>query len=163
MNHEIERKYLAKHLPEALESYENDKLLQGYLALDPNGTEVRLRKIKDDYLLTVKNDEGLVRQEEEIAITSQEFERLWPFTEGRRLMKTRCYIPLQKSILIQLDIYEGELEGLIIAEVEFDSAKESKAFTAPAWFGQEVTDIARYRNKNLIMQGKGKTLDPRLD
>lgn len=46
-------------------------------------------------------------------------------------------------------MYEGELAGLVVAEVEFLSEEESEKFIAPDWFGADVTDDKKYKNKNL--------------
>ena len=55
--------------------------------------------------------------------------------------------------VIELDLFEGSLEGLIIAEVEFPTVKASRSFAPPAWFGREVTRDARYKNRNLALDG----------
>ena len=57
-------------------------LAQGYLAIDPAGAEVRVRRKDDETLMTVKIGIGLVRGEEEFAIDADRFERLWALTDG---------------------------------------------------------------------------------
>ena len=54
---------------------------------------------------------------------------------------------------IELDVYEGELAGLIVAEVEFDDPWGAESFAAPYWFGREVTDDPGYRNQRLAVRG----------
>jgi len=61
----------------------------------------------------------------------------------------RHLIPTGAGLTIELDIYSGDLAGLIVAEVEFASEDEADAFEPPNWFGPEVTDDARYKNQNL--------------
>ncbi|MEK7498570.1 MAG: adenylate cyclase, partial [Patescibacteria group bacterium] len=75
--------------------------------------------------------------------------------EGRRLEKTRYMIP-HKDTTLELDIYGGSLEGLIVVEVEFPSEELSEKFDVPVWFGEETTDDKRYKNQSLALHG-----DPR--
>ena len=77
---------------------------------------------------------------------------LWPLTKGKRIEKTRYEINYMNSI-IELDIYIGNLETLITAEVEFTSEEESKKFEPPDWLGEEITLDNRYKNKNLALKG----------
>jgi len=66
--------------------------------------------------------------------------------------KTRYLIPYGIHI-IELDIFHGELDGLILAEVEFTSDEQAKNFILPDWFAQDVTKDKRYANKNLCRKG----------
>lgn len=70
------------------------------------------------------------------------------FTEGRRLEKTRFRIPHGKHT-VEVDVYEGHLAGLLVAEVEFSADEEAASFVPAAWFGREVTDDCRYRDQAL--------------
>jgi adenylate cyclase len=54
---------------------------------------------------------------------------------------------------VELDIFEGELEGLRVAEVEFPDEDAAHAFEPPDWFGPEVTDDHRYANESLATHG----------
>ncbi len=153
MSHEIERKFLVKELPADLENYPHNEIIQGYLIITDNDIEVRIRKKGDKYFETVKAGSGLVRKESEKEITKEVFFDHWPLTEGKRVEKVRYEIEYGGK-LIELDIYSGDLEGLVVAEVEFDSEEESVSFTPPEWFGEEVTHDERYKNKNLALHGK---------
>lgn len=153
MSHEIERKFLVKELPADLENYPHNEIIQGYLIVTDNDIEVRIRKKGDKYFETVKAGSGLVRKESEKEITKEAFWDHWPLTEGKRVEKVRYEI-LYNGKLIELDIYSGSLEGLAVAEVEFDSEEESVRFDPPSWFGEEVTHDERYKNKNLALRGK---------
>jgi len=55
--------------------------------------------------------------------------------------------------VIELDVFGGSLDGLIMAEVEFRSAEELAAFEPPDWFGRDVTDDNRYTNAALALSG----------
>jgi len=149
---EIERKFLVAALPENLEQYPNKKIIQGYIAITPDGTEVRLRKKGKKYFQTVKSGSGKIRGEYEIEITEEQFNSLWPTTEGKRVEKTRYEIPFDQGI-IELDVYHGNLEGLLTAEVEFKSKEDSEKFASPEWFRKEVTEDKKYKNQNLALHG----------
>jgi adenylate cyclase len=145
---EIERKFLVERLPDDLGGQAR-RIDQGYLALD-EGAEVRLRRYGDDLWLTIKGSGGLARVEEEFALDQGQFESLWPLTEGRRIEKTRRKLPDG----VEVDVYDGALEGLVVAEIEFASEDESAAFEPPEWFGAEVTDDPRYKNRALAVDGR---------
>lgn len=153
MPREIERKFLVTTPPPDLENYPHNEIMQGYLIITDNDIEVRIRKKGDQYYETVKAGSGLVRKESQKEIPEQAFWDHWPLTEGKRVQKLRYEIPY-KEALIELDVYSDELDGLIVAEVEFDSEEESVQFEPPPWFGVEVTHDERYKNKNLALHGK---------
>lgn len=145
MAKEIERKFLVDELPFDPETYPFVSIEQGYLALEPKGQEVRLRKKGAGYYLTVKSQGTLVREEYEVELSQEQFEVLWAGTTGRRLQKDRYLFEA-----FELDIYKGNLEGLIVAEIEFADAQEAQSFQSPNWLGQEVTHINFLKNRNLL-------------
>jgi CYTH domain-containing protein len=149
---EVERKWLV-HTPPDLTAHQGKAVTQGYIALAEDGTEVRLRQIGEQFFQTVKSEGGLVRGEIEVELTKQQFEALWPATAGRRLEKTRYRVPWAGK-QVEIDVYYGSLAGLVVAEVEFTSADESIPFTAPPWFGTEVTEDEAYKNVHLALHGK---------
>lgn len=151
MNTEIERKFLVDEPPPELNNYPSHGIEQGYVVV-ADDFEVRLRKKGDRYYQTVKSDGALLRHEVEIELSRSQFEALWPLTEYKRVEKTRYEIDYG-GLLIELDVYSGNLEGLIVAEVEFQTEEESKTFSPPGWFGIEVTGDARYKNKHLASEG----------
>jgi CYTH domain-containing protein len=114
---------------------------------------VRVRRRDGRTWLTVKSGAGRVRVEEEIEIEPERFERLWPLTEGRRIEKARYEIDAGDELVLELDVYEGELGGLVVAEVEFDSEEAAEAFTPPDWLGPDVTEDGRYKNQRLACDG----------
>jgi CYTH domain-containing protein len=121
--------------------------------VDQDAPEVRVRRRGDQAYLTVKAGAGRVRVEEEIEIESDRFERLWPLTEGRRIEKTRYEVDGDGGHLIEVDVYTGDLDGLVTAEVEFDSEEAADAFEPPAWLGEDVTEDLRYKNQRLARSG----------
>jgi len=151
--HEVERKWLVRDLPELRDLKGEQKITQGYLAISSDGTEVRIRRKGDACFETVKSSGGLVRDEIEVEISQEQFRVLWPATEGRRLEKTR-YALTWNGYQIELDVYQGALADLVVAEIEFKSAEESNRFVPPAWFGEEVTEDRHYKNSSLALNGR---------
>jgi adenylate cyclase len=150
---EVERKFLLAERPDGLEAHRAQRLEQGYLAIDPAGAEVRVRRKDGMTLMTVKSGIGLVRAEEEFAIDRERFERLWPLTAGRQVVKTRYLVPLEGGLTAEVDDYEGALAGLLTAEVEFADETSAHAFAPPAWMGEDVTGDPRYANRTLAVSG----------
>lgn len=152
MTREIERKFLLKRMPERLDRYPHAEIEQGYLALEPaDGVQVRLRRKRRSYSLTYKRGRKMNREEREVKISAKQFNALWPATDGRRLRKIRYDVPW-KEWTIEIDIYLGRHDGLIVAEVEFDDDRTCEAFTPPDWLGQEVTGKSRYSNVALALR-----------
>ena len=114
---------------------------------------MRVRRRGGRTWLTVKSGAGRVRVEEEIEIEPERFARLWPLTEGRRVEKTRYEIPAGGDLVIELDVYRGDLDGLVTAEVEFASEEAADAYEAPDWLGPDITDDGRYKNQRLARDG----------
>ena len=149
MSREIERKFILERLPAAAQNATVVHLEQGYLALEEEGNEVRLRRADERYTLTVKGQGELARRELETGLTPEQFQALWPGTEGRRLRKDRYRLDYEDHT-VEIDVYHEPLRGLLLAEVEFDSKKEADAFEPPAWMGREVTHLNFLKNRNLL-------------
>src|SRR5216684_7584236 len=130
---EIERKFLVKELPPGLNRFRSYPIAQGYLASEPGGRHVRLRKKGKTASLTFKVGRGGHREEREIKLSSKQFAALWPATAGRRLRKLRYEIPW-RDLLIEIDIYRGRHSGLVVAEVEFPDRVMCRKFKPPSWF-----------------------------
>lgn len=149
---EIERKFLVegRNLSDLKEGAGSSaRIRQAYLAVDDE-REVRLRSFDDrEFVLSVKSSGSLSREEREIELGPEQVEMLRPLMEHRALSKTRYNIPYQK-LRIEMDVYNGELEGLVVAEVEFESEKAAAAFDKPDWLGRELTGDNRFKNKNLV-------------
>ena len=150
-NREIERKFLIKQLPDDLKRSRSLIIEQGYLATEPAGRQVRIRKTGRSASLTFKVRRGTHREEREIKLSPKQFAALWPGTAGRRLRKVRYEIPW-KNVLIEIDIYRGRHTGLIVAEVEFPDRSSARRFKAPWWLGREVTGEKRYSNVRLALK-----------
>ncbi|MQP23856.1 CYTH domain-containing protein [Flavobacterium sp. LMO8] len=145
---EIERKFLVTNRNFISESSENFRIVQGYLNTNPERT-VRVR-IKDNKgFLTIKgkgSDSGMSRFEWEKEIDISEAEALLPLCEKGAIDKIRYEVPMGKHTY-EVDVFFGENEGLIVAEIELQSENES--FEKPNWLGKEVTSDERYYNAYL--------------
>lgn len=148
---EIERKFLIKVLPPEILHARPLKIAQGYLANEPGGRHVRLRKKGKTPTLTFKAGRSTDREEREITLSAKQFATLWPGTCGRRLRKVR-YEVRWKNVTIEIDIYRGTNQGLMVAEVEFPSLSSCRKFKPPRWFGREVTGEKRYSNVRLACE-----------
>jgi len=149
---EIERVFKVRQIPKNIERYTSENIVQGYLAIDANGAEVRLRKIGERYFETYKGSGRLQRRELEIALSHDQFSTLWPGTEGRRIEKIRYQIDTSGQ-KIELNVFRGNLEGLVLAEVEFNSPAKSAEFKPPDWLGEDVTEDTRFKNQSLAQKG----------
>ena len=69
--------------------------------------------------------------------------------DGRLIQKRRYLIPLAPKYTIELDVFEGDLAPLLLAEVEFETEEEANIFTPPEWFGEDVTFSGKYHNSQL--------------
>lgn len=161
MGTEIERKWVAADgvPPEVLDTpgSTTQRMRQGYVAIDGDVT-VRVRVIDEQSaVLTVKAGSSLARTEVEPAITVADADALWVHTEGRRIDKVRHAVPLDGGLVAEVDVYAGELEGLFTVEVEFATVEEAEAFTAPAWFGRDVTGDPAWSNASLSRHGRPDT------
>jgi len=148
---EIERKYLVRELPGDVAWESEQRLRQGYVALD-GSTEVRVRLREDASTLTVKRGAGRVRAEVDVPLDDDRARALWELTEGRRLEKVRRTVRLGADV-VEVDEYAGALAGLRVAEVEFTDPAAAEAFEPPSWFGREVTGEAAYANRALACDG----------
>lgn len=143
---EIERKFLLKSLPGNLNDYPFHQIEQGYLCTDP---VVRIRRQDEEYYLTYKSRGLMVREEYNLPLTKDAYEHLLPKIDSILISKKRYLIPLDSRLTIELDIFEGELAPLILAEVEFPTEEDANSFTPPEWFGEDVTYSTDYHNSVL--------------
>lgn len=147
---EIERKYLLHALPPRALEGRRIAMAQGYLP----GTQIRERIRRetdgDSVVLrrTIKVGRGLERIELEEPIDADFFEALWPWTEGKRVHKTR-YVVEEGEVAFEIDVFEDR--DLLLAEVELDSVDH--VVELPDWLlpyvVREVTDEPGFVNANL--------------
>ncbi len=146
MSLEIERKFLVKSREFLEEVTHSSHIEQFYLFTASSSETLRLRIVNSSYILTQKGlpfSNGLVREEIEKEITKEEAMQLLEQGFKGKIEKERYYVPKDK-VLWEVDIFHGNLEGLIMAEVELE--REDQEFDFPEWLGKEVTGDKRYYN-----------------
>lgn len=146
---EIERKFLvdASLLPKLVGG---KKIKQGYLP-SSNNTVTRIRLKGDKAFLTIKGENNA-------AGTSRlEFEYSIPPADAEQMIRELCQQPVVEKVryeiplgghVCELDIFGGDNEGLLVAEIEL--ASESEVFERPEWLTKEVTGDPKYYNSSLI-------------
>jgi CYTH domain-containing protein len=147
MGVEIERKFLIKGNSWKNEIKEEVSIKQGYLNSEADRT-VRVRIYGEQGFLTVKGKSQ--------HLTRKEFEYQIPLADAQDLLEL-CEKPIieKKRFLIfsgnktwEIDVFEGENSGLVVAEIELIS--EDEDFETPHWLGKEVSSDSRYYNSSLI-------------
>jgi adenylate cyclase len=146
---EIERKFLLRD-----DSWRDGDIVkktryrQGYLTSGA-ASSVRVRISDHDAYLNIKSAT--------LGIKRQEYEYPIPEADAREILDTLCHRPLIEKTRYYLnyqghtwevDVFEGDNEGLVVAEVEMESEDES--FERPPWLGAEVSDDPRYYNTCLV-------------
>ncbi|MGB0357096.1 MAG: CYTH domain-containing protein [Flavobacteriaceae bacterium] len=150
---EIERKFLVDDLTNCLkEAKASFSIFQGYLSNDPART-VRLRIRNKQAFLTLKgasSDDGTTRVEWEKEISIEDAKALLPLCLPDSIQKTRYHVSYKQN-LFEVDVFEKNLEGLVIAEVELKNANQE--IELPDWIGKEVTGDKRYYNSYMATHG----------
>ena len=147
---EIERKFLVTSTEFLSESIPSSRIVQGYLNSNPERT-VRIRIKGTQGFITIKgkgNESGTTRFEWEKEIEVTEAEQLLLLCEDAVIDKVRYEIPFGKH-LYEVDVFEGDNKGLIVAEIELEDENES--FEKPNWLGKEVTGDDRYYNASICV------------
>lgn len=154
---EIEKKWLIKveDIPYDLSKADKYEIVQTYLNFSP---EMRVRKINNGefYILTIKSDtplKGFVREEHEYIITEEEYNHLLAKQEGNTIYKTRYQLENEDGLIIAIDIFSGELEGLAYLEIEFENKDVAEGYEAPKWVIKDVTTDLDYKNGHLSRYG----------
>ncbi len=150
---EIEHRFLVatERLNELqLDQHRGSFIHQGYITPSPDQTTCRVRIADSDAWLTIKGKSvGAARPEFELPVDlAQAREILQTLTVGSLIEKTRYRIP-HCGQTWEVDVFRGENDGLIIAEVELDD--ENQAIELPTWLGREITSVPRYFNAALAM------------
>ncbi|MCX2576217.1 CYTH domain-containing protein [Pedobacter sandarakinus] len=150
MGKEIERKFLVDHAKwSQLDKPLGREFRQGYISINPDKT-VRVRIAEGQAWLTIKGiTTGATRLEYEYEIPVAEAAELLNHFADDEVQKTRYLIEYATKIW-EIDVFDGENEGLIIAEIELET--EQDAFELPEWIAEEVTDDERYYNSNLSIK-----------
>lgn len=165
MAKEIERKFLVRE--EILipilqdEKILRTKISQFYLVATPD-VAVRLRKSPDSdepVVLAVKHGGNLIStNEHEFPVSFESYDERLSDRVGHEIVKTRHFV-WHGDREWEVDVFEGELDGLIVAELECDDAAD--VTDLPEWVGEEVTFDRRYKNAVLAIKGRPESLSDR--
>lgn len=145
---EIERKYLLKDSSWKELADKGTHYSQGYLVGSKNAS-VRVRIEGERSFINIKSAT--------IGITRQEFEYEVPLDDAKEMLETLCEKPLIDKVrylikieahVWEIDVFLGDNEGLVVAEIELKHKDES--FMKPDWLGKEVSDDERYYNICLV-------------
>jgi adenylate cyclase len=148
---EIERKFLVTSLDFKQEAFKNTTIKQGFLNTHKDRT-VRVRLKGNEGFITVKGRTtkgGVTRFEWEKNILKEEVEALLKLCEPGVIDKIRYEVKIEKHIF-EVDVFYGDNDGLIIAEIELE--QENEVFEKPDWLGKEVTGKIKYYNSQLSKQ-----------
>ena len=155
MNLETERKFLisADNVPYDLSLATRYDITQTYINYSP---EARVRNITNHgfwFAIKMPKDSiGLSRLELEFPITAEEYYRLYDDIAEHTLQKTR-YQFMQGEHSVAVDIYDGNLTGLAVSEIEFPSVEAANQFVPYDWYIKDITSDNRYKNANLARYG----------
>lgn len=147
MGNEIERKFLVKDHT-VWQERKGILYRQGYLSRVMERV-ARVRTANNKGYLTVKGPRA--------NISRLEFEYEIPLEDANRMLDELCekpliektrYLVVYPGLTWEIDVFLGENEGLVVAEVELKS--EDQTFQKPDWAGNEVSDDSRYFNSNLM-------------
>jgi adenylate cyclase len=147
MGREIERKFLPRD-PSWRPDTEGASIRQGYLCTDPERA-VRVRAIGERGFVTVKGGS--------VGASRTEFEYEIPAADAHRMLDDLCLPPLIEKTRYRIeaggrtwevDVFHGDNEGLVVAEIELDD--ENEPIEMPPWAGDEVTGDERYYNVYLV-------------
>jgi adenylate cyclase len=152
MPQEIERKFLVANDGWKSSVVGSTRIRDGLVAI-LNGRKARVRIIGDHATVALKGEhKGLGRSEFEYPIpTSDAEEILRTMCDDRLLEKARYYVP-HAGLTWEIDVYEGILKGVVIAEVELDRA--DRLLQLPDWIGKEITGDVRYTKFNMEKEAK---------
>lgn len=148
MHTEIERKFLVVGTAFKEEAYDSQRIVQGYICSAP-GKTVRVRIRGEQAFLTIKgptDEKGLSRYEFEQSIPSDDAAELMKLCEPGVIDKVR-YLVKAGAHTFEVDVFHGENEGLVLAEVELQS--EDEPFEKPLWLSKEVSGDRKYYNSML--------------
>lgn len=148
MGIEIEKKFLLRNNAWRTDADAGTAFRQGYLVGSVKAS-VRVRIEGDNANINIKSATlGITRQEFEYPIPLEDAETLLTsLCEKPLIEKTRYHVRYAEHVW-EIDVFEGENAGLVVAEIELDD--EHEIFARPDWLGEEVSGDPRYYNVSLV-------------
>ena len=148
MGVEIERKFLVVDDSWREAASAGMRYRQGYLSTEP-GSSVRVRVCSDRAWLNIKSaPAGIVRREYEYEIPAADARAILEELCAKPLIEKTRFVVEHDGLAWEIDVFEGDNAGLVVAEVELESA--GAAITLPAWAGEDVSGDVRYYNQRLV-------------
>ncbi len=147
---EIERKYLLRNDDWRLNANHGTKFEQGYI-IGSDKASVRVRTEGSKAFINIKSATlGVKRLEYEYAIPLDEAQELMTSLCEKPLVQKTRYIVIENGDEWEVDVFEGDNKGLVVAEIELQS--EQQSIELPSWCGEEVSNDPKYYNVNLAKQ-----------
>lgn len=148
MPKEIERKYLISNDNWKTHADAGTHMVQGYMGSNEKSS-IRIRIDGESANLNIKSKTiGIQRSEFDYAIPLDDAKELLDELCDRPLIEKTRYHVKHEGHLWEIDVFAGDNEGLIVAEIELTSPEET--FSMPDWVGKEVSDDPRYYNICLV-------------
>lgn len=130
---EIESTYLAKSIPEGLHKCKKKEVFDVYFPKEERHPSTRIRKNGNKYEITKKKrvdeNDASIQEEATLKLTKDEFDTL-KVIDGKKVIKERYYYKYNDKTA-EIDIFQGDLEGLVLVDIEFETSEEKNAFIMP--------------------------------
>ncbi|MFZ4116294.1 MAG: hypothetical protein ACOYK6_06180 [Chthoniobacterales bacterium] len=146
----IRRKFLVLKKPPEYEAVKSYEMEEGYF-FRHSKKDLKLRRQGHDYFLILQEKKEDSKPHE-VTLTQAQFEILWPFTAGQRLLLKRSIFSI-KRLKIIIDAFLGEHAPLLLADVIFPTAAASENFQHPNFLGEEVTGREEYESISMALYG----------
>lgn len=138
---ELEKTYLAKSLPNDIKNHKSKEVIDIYIPKDHEHPSLRIRKNGNNYEATkkepVKDGDASIQKEQTIMLREDEFEALSKL-DGKKLRKIR-YFYKTDNYDAEIDVFQDELEGLVLVDVEFEIEDDKDEFEMPDFCLKDVT------------------------
>jgi CYTH domain-containing protein len=161
---EIELTYLLKTFPDGIENSSRKEILDIYIPAVAEHPTLRIRKRGEVCEITKKEPihgkDSSHQLETTIPLSKDEFEELNQL-KGKRVRKMR-YEYRENGVRYEIDIFQDELAGLVLVDIEFDSLEEKKNFIPPEWCLAEVTQ-EKFLAGGMVCGKRYADLQPHLD
>ena len=138
---ELELTFLPRYLPEAVKGSRCQKMVDVYLPQSEPHPVIRARCRGESYEITkkvpVSEADRSYQTEQTISLTEPEWREFGAFSD-KKISKVR-YFYREAGYQYEIDVFDGELKGLVLIDVEFAARAEMSAFSKPEWLLADVT------------------------
>lgn len=138
---ELEKTYLLKYVPEGLKDCKYKEVIDIYIPRSKRHPVLRIRKSGDRLEITkkepVEGTDSSKQEEQTINLAEDEFKEMAKL-EGKKVRKLRYYYSYE-GMVAEIDVFQDELAGLILADFEFDNEKDKEDFKIPDFCLADIT------------------------